>query len=76
MDVLVDANLLAPSDLLDPTGRRYRYILQSEKYYVVGFDPDGKTDIDLLFTNNPRVGAPNPAKSIISKTGREIIVIQ
>jgi hypothetical protein len=76
MDVLVEANLLAPSDLLDPIGRKYRYILQSEKYYMVGFDPNGRTDIDLLFSNNLRVGAPNPAKSVRSKTGREIIVIQ
>jgi hypothetical protein len=76
MDVLVEANLLTPSDLLDPIRRKYRYILQSEKYYMVGFDPDGKTDIDLLFSNNLRVGAPNPAKSVRSKTGREIIVIQ
>jgi hypothetical protein len=76
MDALVDANLLTREDLLDPIGRKYRYILQSEKYYMVGFDPEGKTDIDLLFSNNLRIGAPNPAKSVTSKTGREIIVIQ
>jgi hypothetical protein len=76
MDSLVEANLLTREDLLDPIGRKYRYILQSEKYYMVGFDPEGKTDIDLLFSNNLRIGAPNPAKSVTSKTGREIIVIQ
>ena len=76
MDVLVDSHLIAPGDLLDPLGRKYRYILQTEKYYVVGFDAAGKTDIDLLFSNNLRVNSPNPAKSVTSKTGREIIVIQ
>jgi hypothetical protein len=76
MEMLVEANLLAPQDLLDPIGRKYRYILQSEKYYMVGLDSDGKTDIDLLFSNNLRVGAPNPAKVVRPKSGREIIVIQ
>jgi hypothetical protein len=77
MDVLVNANLLSPADLLDPMGQKYRYILQGERYYLVGFDQDGKTDIDLLFTNNLRVGGSHhPAKSVRSRTGREIIVIQ
>jgi hypothetical protein len=47
------AGLLGPVDLRDPWGRPYRYILQADtgKYYLVGFDSEGKTDTDLFFAH-------------------------
>lgn len=50
LDRLVASQILVPSSLVDPGGNRYRYIVQGNKYYLVGFDPDGKTDVDLLFS--------------------------
>lgn len=75
LDVLVNANLISRPELLDPAGRRYRYILQSEKYYLVGFAPDGKTDTDLFFSNNLRTGQPQsgPARG---RNTKDVIVIQ
>jgi hypothetical protein len=50
---IVSAGLLAPGDLRDPWGRPYRYILQIDagKYYLAGFDAEGKTDTDLFFAH-------------------------
>jgi len=44
------SHILAPADLKDPWGATYRYIVQGEKFYLVGFDPLGQTDPDLLFS--------------------------
>ena len=52
LDRLVASRVLTPNDLLDPWGNRYRYIVQGEKFYLVGFDRDGKTDVDLLFSRS------------------------
>ncbi len=56
--VIASAGLIGPSDLLDPWGRPYRYILQAEagKYYLAGFDADGKTDTDLFFAHAAQTG--------------------
>ena len=54
LDRLVASHVLTPHDLLDPWGNRYRYIVQGEKFYLVGFDRDGKTDVDLLLLEEPR----------------------
>jgi hypothetical protein len=75
MDALINADLVSPSDLYDPWGQKYLYVLQPEKYYLVGFDPEGKTDIDLFFTNNFKVSKSQPAKSK-AKSGKEIIIVQ
>ena len=74
IDTLVNARFLSRDDLRDTWGRRYRYILQPDKYYLVGFDPDGKTDIDLFFSNNART---NQATTPMPPRGarQEIIVI-
>jgi hypothetical protein len=47
---LVASHILAPRDLRDPWGATYRYIVQDEKFYLVGFDSHGQTDPDLLFS--------------------------
>ena len=47
---LVASHILAPRDLRDPWGATYRYIVQNEKFYLVGFDSHGQTDPDLLFS--------------------------
>jgi len=50
---IASSGLLAPGDLHDPWGRPYRYILQGDtgKYYLAGFDAEGKTDTDLFFAH-------------------------
>lgn len=75
MDALINSDLVSGADLYDPWGQKYLYVLQPEKYYLVGFDRNGKTDIDLFFTNNFRVAESQPNKTK-SKTGKEIIVVQ
>jgi hypothetical protein len=50
VEALVDSHILAPADLRDPWGSAYRYIVRDEKFYLVGFDPLGRTDPDLLFS--------------------------
>ena len=47
---LVASHILAPKDLRDPWGATYRYIVQDEIFYLVGFDSHGQTDPDLLFS--------------------------
>src|SRR5664280_2941505 len=50
VEALVVSHILAPANLKDPWGATYRYIVQGEKFYLVGFDPLGQTDPDLLFS--------------------------
>ena len=50
VEKLVASHILAPKDLRDPWGVTYRYIVQEEKFYLVGFDSHGQTDPDLLFS--------------------------
>src|ERR1019366_7391453 len=50
VEVLVDSHILTPADLRDPWGAAYRYIVRDEQFYLVGFDPLGHTDPDLLFS--------------------------
>lgn len=75
LDALINADLINASDLFDPWGRKYLWVLQPEKYYLVGFDPDGRTDIDLFFTNNFKIESSQPSTKK-SRTGKEIIVVQ
>jgi len=72
---IVNAGLLSDVDLLDPWGRSYRYILQADtgKYYLVGFDAEGKTDTDLFFAHAAQ-GAGAVDK--VQAGGKEIIIIQ
>jgi hypothetical protein len=72
VEALVSSHVLAPADLKDPWGATYRYIVQDEKFYLVGFDPLGQTDPDLLFSRtlvlrDNRRGVdfqPRPSKEI------------
>jgi hypothetical protein len=75
LDRLVASDVLGPSDLLDPWGNKYRYILQGDKFYLVGFDRDGKTDVDLLFSRSLVLRSP-AAASQIAKPEKEVIIIE
>jgi len=73
---IASSGLLTPDDLIDPWGRPYRYILQNDtgKYYLAGFDAEGKTDTDLFFAH---VAQGTGASGEIQASGsKEIIVIK
>jgi hypothetical protein len=72
---IVNAGLLSTDELLDPWGRPYRYILQQDtgKYYLAGFDAEGKTDTDLFFAHAVQEGG---AASSASSGGKEIIILK
>ncbi len=74
LEKLVNAQILSGGDLQDPWGNNYRYILQGGKYYLVGFDPEGKTDIDLLFSRTLAIGSPSQVQ-LAPRTGKEVIVL-
>lgn len=76
LDALVVASLTSTSATLDPWGRKYRYILQQEKYYLVGFDRSGKTDTDLFVSYTVRGAADSAKPAVRSKAGKEIIVLE
>ncbi|MFI5180706.1 MAG: DUF4388 domain-containing protein [Thermoanaerobaculia bacterium] len=63
LEPLVASHILRPEDLFDPSGNRYRYIVQGNKFYLVGFDREGKTDVDLLFSRALVLKAPEPQQS-------------
>lgn len=73
---IVNAGLLSKDELLDPWGRPYRYILQNDtgKYYLAGFDAEGKTDTDLFFAHAVQEGAAAAAGA--SAGGKEIIILR
>jgi hypothetical protein len=74
-DQLPAAKLLHADDLLDPWGHPYRYILQPEKYYLVGFDREGRTDTDLFISHTVRAATRLRIRRLKTKAGKEIIVI-
>ena len=71
---IASSGLLAPGDLHDPWGRPYRYILQNDtgKYYLAGFDAEGKTDTDLFFAH---VAQGTGATGEINTSGKKEIII-
>jgi len=73
---IASSGLLAPGDLIDPWGRPYRYILQNDtgKYYLAGFDAEGKTDTDLFFAHVAQ--GTGDSGEIQAGGGKEIIVIK
>jgi len=75
LDRLVASHVLRSNDLLDPWGNRYRYIVQGEKFYLVGFDQDGKTDVDLLFSRSLVLRSPS-ADSKTGKSEKEVVIIE
>lgn len=74
--VIASSGLLSPQDLTDPWDRPYRYILQNDtgKYYLAGFDAEGKTDTDLFFAHAAR--GTGAAGEIQTSGKKEIIVIK
>lgn len=73
---IVNAGLLPEDELLDPWGRPYRYILQNDtgKYYLAGFDAEGKTDTDLFFAHAVQEGGAASAGTAAG--GKEIIILK
>ena len=75
-EAIANAELLSSEDLYDPWGRKYRYILQNDtgKYYLVGFDAEGKTDTDLFFAHAVQgTGTPGEMRASGNK---EIIIVK
>jgi hypothetical protein len=75
VESLVDSHILAPGDLRDPWGAAYRYIVQEEKFYLVGFDPLGHTDPDLLFSRTV-VLRENKRDEIHPSPAKEIVIVE
>ncbi|HEX7616672.1 MAG TPA: DUF4388 domain-containing protein [Thermoanaerobaculia bacterium] len=76
VDALASSHILAPTDLNDPWGTKYRYIVQDDKFYLVGFDPFGRTDPDLLFS---RTLAPRDNLQDLgfqSRQSKEITIVE
>jgi len=71
LEKLPAAQILAPGDLVDPLGRPFRYIVQGNKFYLVGFDREGKTDVDLLFSRTLVLKAPEATQPV--RSDREAI---
>ncbi len=75
LDTLVASQILQPRDLSDPWGTKYRYIVQGDKFYLVGFDAEGRTDPDLLFSRT-LVLRENRGQELAPHSSREITVVE
>lgn len=75
LDTLVASQILQPRDLSDPWGTKYRYIVQGDKFYLVGFDAEGRTDPDLLFSRT-LVLRVHRGQELAPHSSREITVIE
>jgi hypothetical protein len=75
LETLVASQIVQPRDLEDPWGTRYRYIVQGEKFYLVGFDPEGHTDPDLLFSRT-LVLRETKEQELAPHSSREITVVE
>jgi hypothetical protein len=73
---LVASRILEPGDLRDPWGTPYRYIIQGEKFYLVGFDPLGQTDPDLLFSRTVVLHDDPKAVDMQPKSSKEIVIVE
>ena len=58
---------LAPRMLSDPWGNPYKYLAEPERYLVIGFTAEGKTDTDLFLQRV--VGLALPPASTKQETG-------
>ena len=73
----VDLDDLAPhyldtSMLRDPWGNAYKYLQPANRYLVIGFTPDGKTDTDLFLSRS--VGGPaGPAATKVETGGIALV---
>lgn len=75
LDTLVASQIVRARDLDDPWGTKYRYIVQGEKFYLVGFDPEGHTDPDLLFSRT-LVLRETKEQELAPHSTREITVVE
>ena len=76
VEALVTSHILAPADLTDPWGATYRYIVQGEKFYLVGFNPLGQTDPDLLFSRTVVLRNGRKDIDIRPRSSREIVIVE
>ena len=75
LDSLVASQIVPARDLEDPWGTKYRYIVQGEKFYLVGFDAEGHTDPDLLFSRT-LVLRESKEQELAPHSTREITVVE
>ena len=75
LETLVASQIVQARDLADPWGTKYRYIVQGEKFYLVGFDPSGRTDPDLLFSRT-LVLRDTKEQELAPHSSREITVVE
>lgn len=75
LDSLVASHIVPPRDLVDPWGSKYRYIVQGQKFYLVGFTEAGQTDPDLLFSRT-LVLRETKGQDPGSHSNREITVVE
>jgi hypothetical protein len=70
--------LVKEGDLIDPWGRKYRFVVQQDvgKYFLIGYDPDGKTDPDLFISE--QLKGSNRASDPLVRThsAKEVIVVK
>jgi hypothetical protein len=76
VEALAASHILAPADLKDPWGATYRYIVQDEKFYLVGFDPLGQTDPDLLFSRTLVLRGNPRDVDLQPRTPKEITIVE
>jgi hypothetical protein len=76
VEALVTSHILAPADLKDPWGATYRYIVQDEKFYLVGFNPLGQTDPDLLFSRTLVLRGNRKEVDIQPRSPKEIVIME
>ena len=76
VEALASSHIVAPADLKDPWGATYRYIVQDEKFYLVGFDPFGQTDPDLLFSRTLVLRDSRRGVDIQARTPKEITIVE
>ncbi len=75
LETLVASQIVQRRDLEDPWGTTYRYIVQGDKFYLVGFDPSGRTDPDLLFSRT-LVLRETKEQELGPNSKREITVVE
>jgi Domain of unknown function (DUF4388) len=76
VEALVASYILAPADLKDPWGSKYRYIVQDKKFYLVGFDPLGQTDPDLLFSRTLALRDDRRDMDLQPRLSKEITIVE
>ncbi len=76
VEALATTHILVPADLKDPWGAKYRYIVQGDKFYLVGFDPLGQTDPDLLFSRTLVLRGNRRDVDLQPRSPKEITIVE